>query len=40
MGEALQHDVLILGAGLAGLRAAVEIDPRAIGTMPSTKGSL
>ena len=25
MGQSLSHDVLILGAGLAGLRAAVEI---------------
>ena len=31
MGQSLSHDVLILGAGLAGLRAAVEIARRSNG---------
>ena len=33
MGQTLRHDVLILGAGLAGLRAAVEISRRSNGKL-------
>jgi succinate dehydrogenase / fumarate reductase flavoprotein subunit len=35
-----KYDVVIVGAGGAGMRAAVEADPRAAGIIPSTKGSL